>query len=1084
MIIILPPVKYTKTNANGQITAIIKRTETVESLVTKVGADKTGGLEFKINGNPALLLIKHNSQALKRQYTHIIPIAGIDIDDLPGELDLSDLIWSKHPLLADTYVVKHTKRLVIDSWEKNFNFKEDSPGAPGLRIPQIGSLHALKAHWCISNEAAVIVLPTGTGKTETMLSALVLEKITSLLVVVPTDALRDQLAGKFTTLGVLPEFGIINQEAENPIVGIMRHSFKSHASVKQFFGQVNVTIATMSVLAACTNEIQTAIAAEITHLFIDEAHHTPAATWSVFKSKFAKQRVVLFTATPFRNDGKKLDGKFVFNFPLRKAQELDYFRPILFKPINEHNRKLADQKIAELAVETLAEDLNNGFDHILMVRVNRVDRAEEILTYYAPHTQFNPVIIHSQIKPNSDLKQIVANVKLKKHRIIICVDMLGEGFDLPELKIAAFHDTKKSLAITLQLAGRFTRPRTDLGQATFIANLAEAEVTEDLEDLYYKDSDWNILLPDMAYKMSLEQEDFRDFMEGFKGFPDKFPIQAIKNPLSVIIFKQEKDKWNPLNYRNGLVGIDSFEYVYSDYNKDKEVLIIITGKRNAVKWAKVEDFQSVNWEIIVCHFDKETRLLYLHASNTNSYYDRFVQAIGIDAFLLKGQNTFRVFFGLNRLRLHNVGVREPMGRAMNYIMRVGSDIKTALRSTEINKAIKSNIFGVGFENASRTSIGCSHHGRIWSMRSNNIPTWIKWSKAVAEKITDESIDADLVLKGTLLPEEVIVLENAMAFSIEWPDFIYRELIGTMEIIYKNEEYPVWNCDLSIVSQTSASVTFSIDFPVGKQLIVLELYHEANQNKYRFKSSNDLLVRIGGERRLLIDFFEDHPPLIYFVNGSFLEGNLFTRIIHLLPKFPGERIITDRWTGINIKLESQTHTKKADTIQYNVIKLMKADPRYQIIIDDDDSGEIGDVLGFYTDERSNTLHLDIYHCKYSSESKPGIRLKDFYEVCGQAQKSVKWMENTDEIFRHIIRRSQQRFSRHTVTRFEKGNEDDLDILKRRARKDLKLRMHIFIVQPGLSKSQYSEGSDVSKLLAVVETYLQETWNAGLTVISSN
>jgi hypothetical protein len=31
--------------------------------------------------------------------------------------------------------------------------------------------------------------------------------------------------------------------------------------------------------------------------------------------------------------------------------------------------------------------------------------------------------------------------------------MLGEGFDMPELKIAAFHDIKKSLAITLQLAG-------------------------------------------------------------------------------------------------------------------------------------------------------------------------------------------------------------------------------------------------------------------------------------------------------------------------------------------------------------------------------------------------------------------------------------------------------------------------------------------------------------------------------------------------------------------------------------------------------------------------------------------------------
>jgi hypothetical protein len=36
---------------------------------------------------------------------------------------------------------------------------------------------------------------------------------------------------------------------------------------------------------------------------------------------------------------------------------------------------------------------------------------------------------------------------------VVCVDMLGEGFDLPELKIAAFHDIRKSLAVTCNLKG-------------------------------------------------------------------------------------------------------------------------------------------------------------------------------------------------------------------------------------------------------------------------------------------------------------------------------------------------------------------------------------------------------------------------------------------------------------------------------------------------------------------------------------------------------------------------------------------------------------------------------------------------------
>ena len=66
---------------------------------------------------------------------------------------------------------------------------------------------------------------------------------------------------------------------------------------------------------------------------------------------------------------------------------------------------------------------------------------------------------------------------------MVCVDMLGEGFDLPELKIAAFHDIRKTLAVTLQLAGRFTRKRPDLGNATFIANTADVNVQDELRNL-------------------------------------------------------------------------------------------------------------------------------------------------------------------------------------------------------------------------------------------------------------------------------------------------------------------------------------------------------------------------------------------------------------------------------------------------------------------------------------------------------------------------------------------------------------------------------------------------------------------------
>jgi superfamily II DNA or RNA helicase len=69
--------------------------------------------------------------------------------------------------------------------------------------------------------------------------------------------------------------------------------------------------------------------------------------------------------------------------------------------------------------------------------------------------------------------------------------MFGEGFDLPELKVAALHDVHKSLAVTLQFTGRFTRTKSGVGDATAIANIANVEVEEVLEALYADDPDWN-----------------------------------------------------------------------------------------------------------------------------------------------------------------------------------------------------------------------------------------------------------------------------------------------------------------------------------------------------------------------------------------------------------------------------------------------------------------------------------------------------------------------------------------------------------------------------------------------------------------
>src|SRR3546814_1534489 len=87
-------------------------------------------------------------------------------------------------------------------------------------------------------------MPTGTGKTETMLALNARQQFDRLLVVVPTDALREQIAGKFETFGVLKSQACLAASADYPVVTRLAHIPSSVAEVDQIFDTANVIVPT------------------------------------------------------------------------------------------------------------------------------------------------------------------------------------------------------------------------------------------------------------------------------------------------------------------------------------------------------------------------------------------------------------------------------------------------------------------------------------------------------------------------------------------------------------------------------------------------------------------------------------------------------------------------------------------------------------------------------------------------------------------------------------------------------------------------------------------------------------------------
>ena len=346
---------------------------------------------------------------------------------------------------------------VLDTYRGALRLEEPGgDGEVGLRSPQLGAIHAVLGYWTTKRtEPATVVMPTGTGKTETMLGLLVTARPARLLVIVPSDALREQIAGKFDRLGVLQELGIVAPGALRPVVGRVAHKFSEHSEAVAFVQACNVVVSTPAALHSSTPEVRAAFLSEFSHLFVDEAHHVAASTWTDIRAAFADKPVVQFTATPFREDGKHLQGRVIYSFPLREAQAQEYFSQIDFKSVVDFENP--DAALAAEAVTRLRADLDVGKDHVLMARVKSIPRAKAILAVYeqlAP--DLKPVVIYSQLNAKNR-KAAVEALMARTSRVVVCVDMLGEGFDLPALKVAAVHDSHKSLGVTLQFIGRFAR---------------------------------------------------------------------------------------------------------------------------------------------------------------------------------------------------------------------------------------------------------------------------------------------------------------------------------------------------------------------------------------------------------------------------------------------------------------------------------------------------------------------------------------------------------------------------------------------------------------------------------------------------
>ena len=184
----------------------------------------------------------------------------------------------------------------------------------------------------------------------------------------------------------------------------------------------NVILTTMPLLSKFSDLEQQLLASYCGSLFIDEAHHVKAVTWSRLRAQFAGKPILQFTATPYRNDGQHVDGRIIFNYPLRKAQEEGYFNKLVLKEL--WNYVDIDESVAKAAVEQLASDLEKGLDHIVMARASGIPRAEDLKAIYdGLGRDYLPVVVHSGLKQKELTERLAQLGHSKIANRYMCLDV-------------------------------------------------------------------------------------------------------------------------------------------------------------------------------------------------------------------------------------------------------------------------------------------------------------------------------------------------------------------------------------------------------------------------------------------------------------------------------------------------------------------------------------------------------------------------------------------------------------------------------------------------------------------------------------
>lgn len=952
----------------------------------------------------------------------------------------------------------------------SFPIADHDKDVRGFRDAQRGALFAVGSHFTSRLEPAIVTMPTGSGKTAVLQACAFLLQARRVLVLTPSRLVREQIAEDFAVLGVLKRIGALPEDLDAPRVTATAGRVTDAAGWKGM-EEFDVVVATVPSVSSHMADVPTPPDDLFDLILVDEAHHSSAVTWQMLMADFPNARKVLFTATPFRRDDREIKAKFVYTYDLRSAYRDKVFGHIQYQPVKVETRggdrqRQEDVAIARAAETKLREDQKAGFDHLLMVRTDGRQRAKDLELLYATETELRLKLVHGG-QSLATVKRTLAALGAGHLDGIICVNMLGEGFDMPRLKVAAVHAPHRSLAVTLQFIGRFARTSgAKLGDATFIAPQSTVEL--EAERLYTTGAVWAEIIPNLSEARIQREVDARETLDTFDiavpTIPDlsDLSLYSLSPYLHVKVFRLR----DPMDITVSPNFGHDRETVFGRVSLKTSSSVYITRRVAKVGWSADDRLVDVEFDVFIFYYDTKSKLLFVCASKrSDGLYQRVVAGmVGYDPSILQFEILNRALKGLENARFFNVGMRnrQQSSTTESYRMITGPRADEAIRPGDARLYHRGHVFGTALEGGTSITIGLSSASKIWSNRSLRLFELLEWCGGVARKLHDRKAAVTGSKIDLLQTGRTVSKIPAPVMFADWEDrgfYIDPPSVAYLASGHRRID-PINDMSLWVETSDDQRVVLRID---GEALLTRLSYDIGRTPLFAYLDDTQTRVEVVRHRSTedLVDVLNDDPLHLLLVDGSRLTGT-----VHYAPPADGfepfdvSLVEPIDWAGegVDVQIEFAEGAAQRASIQgYLASALDRAEN--EVVYWDHGSGETADFVTFSRPAGCG-VEVRFYHCKSSGGAAPGNRVGDVYEVCGQAVKGLIWCD-----LRRLVARLLQRSRNGTgQAKFIRGDEALLATLANLAPASFEM----VVVQPGIANAKPEQ--KIAEVLASANSYV--------------